>query len=107
SNKSVEGIVKGKVTLGADASIAAGPMGRQAAAATDLNLKAEIYSYSRSRGIFAGVSLEGSSLRIDQEATSKFYNVDDVSPEKVFSGISPPAPEAAERFKKVLRSHGE
>ena len=57
----VERILKnrGKLTLGADIGIAAGPLGREAAAATDVQLKAEIYSYSRSRGLFAGASFEG------------------------------------------------
>jgi lipid-binding SYLF domain-containing protein len=62
SRKGVDGIVKGKFTLGADAAVAAGPVGRQAEAATDIQLKAEIYSYSRSRGLFAGISLEGAAL---------------------------------------------
>ncbi len=65
----------GKLTLGGDVSIAAGPVGRQAAAATDGELKAEIYSYSRSRGLFAGVSLEGAALRADADANRAFYPV--------------------------------
>jgi lipid-binding SYLF domain-containing protein len=59
--------------LGADAAAAAGPKGRDAAAATDLTMRAEILSYSRSRGLFAGVSLEGSTLRPDNEANEKLY----------------------------------
>ena len=61
------------LTLGADAAVAAGPLGRNVAAATDAGLKAEIYTYSRSRGLFAGVSLDGSSLRIDHVANSLYY----------------------------------
>jgi lipid-binding SYLF domain-containing protein len=64
---------KGKLTLGGDVAVAAGPVGRQAEAATDGQLKAEIYSYSRSRGLFAGVSLEGSVLRVDAEANEELY----------------------------------
>ena len=64
SRKSVEGLMGGKFTLGADAGVAVGPVGRRAEAATDLQLKAEVYSYSRSRGLFAGVSLEGSALQV-------------------------------------------
>jgi lipid-binding SYLF domain-containing protein len=71
--KSVEGIVKGTFTLGADAAVAAGPVGRRGEAATDAELKAEILSYSRSRGLFAGVSLEGSSISIDNDANAAFY----------------------------------
>src|SRR3546814_4670002 len=67
TQRGVDSIVGGKFTLGADASAAAGPVGRTASAATDAQLKAEIYSYSRSRGLFAGVALDGSALRIDYE----------------------------------------
>jgi lipid-binding SYLF domain-containing protein len=66
---------KDKVTLGADVAVAAGPVGRQAGASTDGELKAEIYSYSRSRGLFAGVSLEGAGLLVDGEANSAFYSL--------------------------------
>ncbi|MBI5233747.1 MAG: lipid-binding SYLF domain-containing protein [Deltaproteobacteria bacterium] len=71
--RSVEGIIRGKFTLGADASIAAGPVGRQASAATDIQLKSEIYSYSRTRGLFAGLSLEGASMQINYDANEAFY----------------------------------
>ncbi len=73
TRQSVQGILNGKFTLGADAAAAAGPVGRQAAAATDGKLKAEIYSYSRSRGLFAGVSIDGSVLQLDQIANATFY----------------------------------
>ena len=63
----------GKFTIGADAAAAAGPVGRQASAGTDVQLRAEIYSYSRSRGLFAGVSLDGSTLEIDHGANGRFY----------------------------------
>lgn len=71
--RSVQGLMNGKFTIGADAAAAAGPVGRQAAAATDSQLRAEILSYSRSRGLFAGVSLDGSMLQIDQAANQSFY----------------------------------
>lgn len=71
--KGVEGLMKGKITLGADASIAAGPVGRTAEAATDVMLRSEILSYSRSRGFFGGVSLEGSALLVSDDADAKFY----------------------------------
>lgn len=74
SQRGVNGILTGqKFTLGADASIAAGPIGRQAMAATDPRLQAEIYSYSRSRGLFAGVALGGSVIRFDERASTSFY----------------------------------
>jgi lipid-binding SYLF domain-containing protein len=71
--KGAESILSSKVKLGADASAAAGPKGRAAAADTDIVMKAEVLSYSRSRGLFAGISLEGSTLRSDGGANKKIY----------------------------------
>ena len=73
TRKSVEGLLTGRMTLGADAAVAAGPVGRQAAAATDSGLGAQIYSYSRSRGLFAGVSFDGSVIRTDTIANAAYY----------------------------------
>ena len=75
SPKSLDNIRQGKLTLGADASAAAGPMGRYASAATDARMQAEILTYSRSRGLFAGISLSGSSLQLDVPATQAFYQM--------------------------------
>jgi len=69
----MEALLSSKVKLGADASAAAGPKGRDASADTDGYLRAEILSYSRSRGLFAGISLEGSTLRPDDEANEQVY----------------------------------
>jgi lipid-binding SYLF domain-containing protein len=74
TRKSVEGIFNGRFTIGADASVAAGPVGRNAAAATDARLKAEILSYSRSRGLFVGVSLDGTAIEMDPAAQSLYYS---------------------------------
>ena len=71
--KGIEGITDGKLTLGADASVAAGPVGRAASAATDQNFTAEVYSYSRNRGLFAGVALDGSILAIDTKSNKGLY----------------------------------
>ena len=92
--RSLEGILNGqKVTLGADASIAAGPVGRQANAGTDARLGAEIYSYARSRGLFLGVSLGGSDISVDHNANSVLYGRFGVTPADVFQnrglGIRP------------------
>lgn len=73
TRKSVEGLLTGRMTLGADAAVAAGPLGRQAAAATDSRLGAQIYSYSRSRGLFAGVSFDGSVIRMNAMANAAYY----------------------------------
>jgi len=67
------GILAGKVKLGGDASVAAGPVGRDASAETDVTLRSEILSYSRSRGLFAGISLEGSTIRPDNKANKQIY----------------------------------
>jgi lipid-binding SYLF domain-containing protein len=92
SHRGVENILKGrdKITLGADAAIAAGPVGRQAEAGTDLQLKAEILSYSRSRGLFAGAALEGSSLRIDWRANSAYYRTGEITPGDIVAGRNIP-----------------
>jgi len=73
TKKSVEGLLRGKFTVGADASVAAGPVGRNAAAATDARLKAEILSYSRSRGLFVGLALDGSAIEIDDGEHLAYY----------------------------------
>jgi lipid-binding SYLF domain-containing protein len=71
--RGVDSIVSGKFTLGADASVAAGPVGRSAQASTDERLKAEILSYSRARGLFAGVALDGTRLAIDNKSNQRVY----------------------------------
>jgi len=83
NHKSLERVLegKGKLTLGADASIAAGPIGRDAEAGTDLHLRAEIVSYSRSRGLFAGVALDGAGLVYDHEVNDRFRR--ELNPELV------------------------
>src|ERR1700730_3453222 len=73
NDRGMESILSSKVKLGADASVAGGPKGRDASANTDASMRAEILSYSRSRGVFAGVSLEGSTLRPDDEASEQVY----------------------------------
>ena len=73
NDRGVDSLLGSKVKLGADAAAAAGPVGRTAAASTDVVMRAEMLSYSRSRGLFAGISLEGSTLRPDGSATDKLY----------------------------------
>jgi len=102
SKKSVDGIISGKVTLGVDASVAAGPVGRHAEASTDILLKSEIYSYSRSRGLFAGFSFEGGVLQIDDQADEKFYGSKDITPEDIFAGKIRSVPASAKKFKRSL-----
>lgn len=87
SQASVQGIMRGRFTIGADASVAAGPVGRNAAAATDARLKAEILSYSRSRGLFAGVAIDGAALQIDERANAAYYALPPGQP----AGAIPPS----------------
>ena len=95
TRKSVDGLMEGKFTIGADAAAAAGPVGRNAAAATDAQLKSEIYSYSRSRGLFAGVSLDGSVLEVDRAAGGLYYRGSGLSPEGIATVENARLPESA------------
>jgi lipid-binding SYLF domain-containing protein len=94
NDRSLDSIVNGKVTLGADAGVAAGPVGRNAAAATDGQLKAEIWSWSRARGLFAGVALDGAVLSIDDAANESVYGRD-TTPRMIFEGREPQRPSDA------------
>ena len=85
SKAGVENIIKGKFTLGADAAVAAGPVGRNVQASTDEKLKAEIFSYSRSKGLFAGIALDGTVIRIDKKANETVYG-DMASARSIFDG---------------------
>lgn len=76
NNRGMESLLKSKVKLGADATVAAGPKGRTASADTDAYMRAEMLSYSRARGVFAGISLEGSTLRPDEDANHRLYGKD-------------------------------
>ncbi|HVJ36236.1 MAG TPA: YSC84-related protein [Stenotrophomonas sp.] len=91
NDRSLDNIVNGKVTLGADAGVAAGPVGRNAAAATDGQLKAEIWSWSRARGLFAGVALDGAILQIDDAADLNAYGPGS-TPRMIFEGRAPEQP---------------
>lgn len=98
SRQSIEGIVGGKITLGADASVAAGPVGRQSSAATDIGLTAQVYSYSRASGLFAGVALDGSALTIDNRSNESFYGRSGVLASEIIRSDAPAAPQPAQNF---------
>jgi lipid-binding SYLF domain-containing protein len=85
SQRGLDSIVNGKITLGADASVAAGPVGRTTGLATDGQLKAEIWSWSRARGLFAGVALDGAVLSIDDAANQAVYGPG-TTPRMIFEG---------------------
>ena len=103
--RSIEGIMKGQYTLGAEAAAAAGPVGRSVKASTDIELKAEIYSYSRSRGLFAGVSLEGSSLQVDDKSNAAFYEKENILPSGILSGKEVKTPAVAEKLNTSLEKY--
>src|SRR5262245_62125981 len=103
NRRGIDKLLEDKVTLGADASIAAGPVGRSASAATDAQLHAEILSYSRSSGLFAGINLSGGVLRPDKEADVRAYG-STVKARDVVSGVRRVStPPAADPFLRSLR----
>ena len=99
---SIEGILRGKLTIGVDAAAAAGPVGRRARASTDIELKAEIFSYSRSRGFFAGLSLDGAVLQVDDEANAAFYGTPEVDPRKIGTLRNLDVPPAGRELRRAL-----
>lgn len=101
NERGAKAILSSKVKLGADASAAAGPKGRTAEASTDVTMRAEILSYSRARGLFAGVSLAGSTVRPDNGANSKVYKKDVSAQEIVFKGAVP-VPASGQKFISYL-----
>ena len=101
SARGVDSIVNGKFTLGADASVAAGPVGRSAQASTDEKLKAEIYSYSRARGLFAGVSLDGTRLGIDNKSNQAVYGQGNTA-RAIFEGRAGAGSDAMVGFRDKL-----
>ena len=104
--KSIDSITEVKIILGADAAVAAGPVGRRAEVSTDIKLEAEIYSYSKSRGLFAGVSVEGSAIQIDEDANANFYNRDYLSAHDIlFGGKSLNVPAVAKKLKEILTEY--
>ena len=87
-DRGLENLVSNQFKIGADAAIAAGPVGRDAQAATDIQLRAQILSYSRARGLFAGVALNGSTVRQDREANQRFYGKALEAKQIVFGGLA-------------------
>jgi len=104
NERGASSILSSKVKLGADASVAAGPVGRDAAANTDAYMRAEVLSYSRSRGLFAGISLEGSTLRPDDDATADVYGHKFTAREVVLGGEAR-VPASGRLLVSVLQKH--
>lgn len=103
SRQSIEGIVGGKITLGADASVAAGPVGRQSSAATDIGLTAQVYSYSRASGLFAGVALDGSALTIDHRSNELYYGRSGILASEIIRTDAATAPATAQNLVGALQ----
>ena len=104
NERSARALLERKITLGGDASVSGGPVGRTAEAATDITFRTEIYSYSRSKGLFAGVSLEGSSLSLDDEANEAVYG-GHVDGEDLLFSASGVVPNQAAPFLRALQRH--
>jgi SH3 domain-containing YSC84-like protein 1 len=104
SERSASSILTSKVKLGGDASAAAGPVGRNASAETDVTFRAEILTYSRARGLFAGISLTGSTLRPDNNANESLYGKKLDAKDIVMKGAVPPPP-SAQLLLQTLNQH--
>jgi lipid-binding SYLF domain-containing protein len=102
NKKGMERLLSSKFTLGGDATVAAGPVGRNAQAKTDATMRAEILSYSRSRGVFAGIALEGGTLREDDSANKDLYGKEMTNRAILSGGV--PAPESAASFATALKT---
>ena len=104
--RGLEQLVKNQFKIGADAAVAAGPVGRDASASTDLQMRAAILSYSRSRGLFAGVTLNGSTIRQDRDANERFYGIGYRTGQVVFDGMAG-SPDAATAWKAALAKYAQ
>jgi lipid-binding SYLF domain-containing protein len=104
NDRGAHSMLHSKVKLGGDAAVAAGPKGRNAQAATDATMRAEILSYSRSRGLFAGISLEGASVRADDDANADLYGKKLSAEDIIFKGVVP-TPPSGQRLVATLNRH--
>jgi lipid-binding SYLF domain-containing protein len=91
SKKGMDGILASKFTLGGEASVAAGPVGREATAQTDASMHADILSWSRSKGVFAGISLQGATLRADTDTNQAIYGQKETNTDLLTGKVKPPS----------------
>jgi SH3 domain-containing YSC84-like protein 1 len=103
--RGLKNLVSNEFKIGADAAIAAGPVGREAEASTDIQLRAEILSYSRARGLFAGVTLKGSAIKEDRDANERFYGRRYETRQIVFERLGG-APEPVGAWRAALKKFG-
>lgn len=106
NRRGLENLVRNQFKVGADAGVAAGPVGRDAQAATDIQLRAQILSYSRSRGLFAGVSITGSTIRQDKDANERFYGKAYTTKQIVFERLGG-APEPVAGWRSLLQKYAQ
>ena len=104
NKRGLENLVRNQFKLGADASVAAGPLGRDAQASTDIQMRAQILSYSRARGVFAGVTINGSTVRQDKDANKRFYGREYETGQIVFERLGG-APEPVAAWREMLGKH--
>lgn len=104
NQRGLEQLVQNQFKIGADAGVAAGPVGRDASASTDIKMRAQILSYSRARGLFAGVTLNGSTIRQDRDANERFYGMGYRTGQIVFDGLGG-APEPVAAWKSILTKY--
>jgi lipid-binding SYLF domain-containing protein len=104
--RGLEQLVKNQFKLGADIGAAAGPVGREAAASTDIQLRAQMFSYSRTRGLFAGVTLNGATIRQDRDANERFYGTAFRTGQIVFDGLGG-SPEPSANWKATLAKYAK
>jgi lipid-binding SYLF domain-containing protein len=108
NQRGLEQLVKNQFKVGADAGVAAGPVGRDASASTDIQMRAQILSYSRSRGLFAGVTLNGSTINQDRDANERFYGTAFRTGQIVFDGMGKPVDAAvASAWTATLTKYGK
>lgn len=105
NQRGLEQLVKNQFKIGADAAATAGPVGRDASASTDIQLRAQILSYSRARGLFAGVTLNGSTIRQDRDANERYYGTAYRTGQIVFDGLAG-SPEPVAGWKAALSKYG-
>ena len=102
NERGARSLINSKFTLGGTASVAAGPAGRSAEASTDIKLNAEIYSYAKSKGLFAGISLEGARLAPDKKANATYYGAPVTTEALLFGKGAPRVPDSAKGFLEAL-----
>jgi lipid-binding SYLF domain-containing protein len=106
NDRGLSQLVQNQFKIGADAGVAAGPVGREAAASTDIQMRAQILSYSRARGLFAGITLNGSTIRQDRDANERFYGTAYRTGQIVFEGLAG-EPQSAAAWKEALAKYAK